>query len=292
MGCEFFATHGVRNCSSTFNCFLTQSEARISRNGFEDEETQIVMRQLILVLLAGVTASPCLALDSAAPYHVVPVMANNPGMFGAVFKTRVTLLNPTGFSYTIYVNLYSQNGKVGTRTIAISPHEAKNYENFLEDVFGYSGAGTVELDSWFDPPGGTSDYHFLVKAEVYTDSPSGEYKTVVATGAPFESIGSRFEAYTPGIFVGAASRANIGCFNDSSSSPNTIQAHLYSASGSLIRTYSLSLPPNGWSQTGIADAVSGGYILWQPQTVCYCYAVVVDNRSNDGAFIRATEYIP
>ncbi len=240
---------------------------------------------------AGLKGPDVVRLQAADPYHLVPVMANNPGQFGAFFKTRVNILNPTGFSYPIYVNLYNQSGKVGTKIIDILPHEAKNYENFLQEVFGYTGAGAVGLDSWFDPPGGSSDYQFLVTAEVYTDSPSGQYKTVVTTGAPVENIGSSHEAYSPGISVNASSRTNVGCFNDSSS-PQTILAHLYSATGTLIHTYSINLPANAWSQIGISNTASGGYILWQPEASCYCYAVVVDNKSNDGTFINATKYVP
>jgi len=231
-------------------------------------------------------------LGAADSYHLVPVMANNPGQFGAFFKTRVSILNPTDFSYPVYVNLYDQGGKVGTRTISILAHESKNYDNFLQEVFGYSGAGTVELDSWFDPPDGLPDYQFLVSAEIYTDGPNGQYKTVVASGPPADNIGSSYPAYSPGITVNASSRTNIGCFNDSGSTAQTILARLYSSAGAPIRTYSLNLPANGWSQIGISDPVTGGYIVWQPQTSCYCYAVVVDNKSNDGTFINATKYVP
>lgn len=230
-------------------------------------------------------------LQAADSYHVVPVMANTPGQFGAFFKTRVSILNPTSFAYSIYVNLYSQSGKVGTRTINVKAHEAKNYDNFLQEVFGYSGAGSVEFDSWFDPPGGSPDYQFLVSAEVFTDSPNGQYKTVVTTGGPVEDIGPGTEAYSPGISIGPSTRTNIGCFNDGGN-PQTVQARLYSPSGTLIRTYSLNLVGNGWSQIPLSDPVSGGYVLWQPQASCYCYAVVVDNASNDGTFVNATRYEP
>ena len=242
-------------------------------------------------LAAGLKMPDVQKLQAADPYHLVPVMANNPGQFGALFKTRVSILNPTSFAYPIYVNLYNQSGKLATKTINILPHEAKNYENFLQEIFSYSGAGSVEFDSWFDAPAGSPDYQFLVSAEVYTDSPNGQYKTVVTTGGPVDDIGPSREAYSPGISVSASARSNIGCFNDSSSS-QTVQAQLYAASGSLIHTYSINLAGNGWSQIGISDTVFGGYILWQPQASCYCYAVVVDNTSNDGTFINANKYVP
>lgn len=117
---------------------------------------------------------------------------------------------------------------------------------------------------------------------------------VVQPGGDSDAVSSSREAFTPGVSVSATSRTNIGCYNDGfqSSSPQTIFADLYTASGSLLNTYTLNLPVKGWSQFGISDTVSGDQ--WRPLSLssCYCYAVVVDNNSNDGTFIPALSYIP
>jgi hypothetical protein len=43
---------------------------------------------------------------------------------------------------------------------------------------------------------------------------------------------------------------------------------------------------------GINTVVSGGYVQFVPSDAAVCYAVVVDNSTNDGRFIPAADYRP
>ncbi len=226
----------------------------------------------------------------AFPVITVPVMANNQGATAAFFKTRVSIINPTTFSYPIEAALYNQNGFVKEVTLAIVAGQILNYENFLEEVFQYNGAGSVKFDSWIGPEGGSSDYDFLVTAEVYTDSPNGQYKTIVATGPPPDSISQSFAAYSAGIRVDANNRTNIGCSN-ASQGPNVVFADIYDGNSTLVGVHQLQLSADGWFQEKVFENVSGGYIRWRPSGPAYCYAVVVDNTSNDGTFIPASSYV-
>ena len=71
--------------------------------------------------------------------------------------------------------------------------------------------------------------------------------------------------------------------------------------------YSLDLPKIGKCVDGLIDAgmrsgnavyvvcgaganVTNGYIRWRTSALAYCYAVVVDNLSNDGTFVPGAEY--
>ena len=233
------------------------------------------------------------SLSASSAVIRIPAMANNPGLFGAFFRTKVSILNVTPQVFQVEATLYNQTGEVQKVSLASGPGQALNFDNFLQDVFGYQGAGAVRLASL---PAGQTSNQFMVSAEVYADSLSGRYKTIVQPGGDSDSISSSREAFTPGISVDATSRTNIGCYNDGFQSlgPQTIFADLNRASGTLVNTYVLNLPAKGWSQIAINDPVSGGYIKWRPQTLssCYCYAVVVDNTSNDGTFIPALSYIP
>jgi hypothetical protein len=222
----------------------------------------------------------------ASANQFVPALANNPGQFGAYFKTRLSVLNVTDFTYSVYVTFFNKIGKKDQKSFSLSPREMKNWDNFL-DAFGYAGAGAVEFDSWFDPPGGSSDFEFLISSETYTDSANGRYKTVVEPG---ESIGASFPAYSVGVSVNASERTNLGCYN-SGFSAQIVFADLHSSSGQLLKTYSVPLESQGWNQIGLADQVTNGYIRWRSENSCSCWAVVVDNRSNDGSFIPAKEYI-
>ena len=139
---------------------------------------------------------------SAFPAAVVPVMANTPGVIpGTFFKTKVAIINPTQLAYPIQVTLYDGTGQVGQATINMLPGQIRNYDNFLEQIFGRSGAGSVVFNSGAGVPGGSAANDFIVSAEVFTDSPSGKYKTVVTSGALLDAVSNLSEAYSLGITV-------------------------------------------------------------------------------------------
>ena len=253
------------------------------------------------------------ALSFASANQFIPTMANNPGQGGAFFKTKLSILNVTDFNYSVVITFFSKTGKSPQQSFQLKAREMRTWDNFLE-AFGYQGAGAVEFDSWFDPPGGSDDFEFILSSETYTDSPNGRYKTVVWSG---ENIGTTFPAYSPGVSVGPEQRTNLGCYN--SSSAQTVIAELHSASGRTheatnlapggsdrfrsgaldicvidsvaAKSYPIFLVDQGWNQIPLPDPVVDGYVHWIPQSSCSCWAVVVDNRSNDGSFIPASEYI-
>lgn len=225
------------------------------------------------------------ALSFASANQFIPTMANNPGQGGAFFKTKLSILNVTDFNYSVVITFFSKTGKSPQQSFQLKAREMRTWDNFLE-AFGYQGAGAVEFDSWFDPPGGSDDFEFILSSETYTDSPNGRYKTVVWSG---ENIGTTFPAYSPGVSVGPEQRTNLGCYN--SSSAQTVIAELHSASGRTLKSYPIFLVDQGWNQIPLPDPVVDGYVHWIPQSSCSCWAVVVDNRSNDGSFIPASEYI-
>ena len=157
-------------------------------------------------------------------------------------------------------------------------------------MFSLTGAGTVNFDS-LSLSGGNPNLSFLVSAEVYMDSVNGRFKTVVSTGPPLDPVSPTASAYSTGITVDADTRTNIGCFNTSFST-NVINADLYDSANRLITTITLTVPGGSWTQVSVANPVSGGYIRWRPASAAYCYAVVVNNTSNDGTFIPAVTYLP
>ena len=227
---------------------------------------------------------------SAFPTVVIPVMANSPGIIpGTFFKTKVAIINPTKLAYPIQVTLYDGNGQAGQVTINMLPGQVRNYDNFLEQVFARSGAGSVVFNSGAGVPGGSAANDFIVSAEVFTDSPSGKYKTVVTSGALLDAVSNLSEAYSLGITVDASTRTNVGAFNDTES-PNVINADIFDAAGTLLSTVTLPLSARSWGQVGVPTNVTNGYIRWRTNGLAYCYAVVVDNLSNDGTFVPGAEY--
>lgn len=224
-------------------------------------------------------------LIGGASRNVIPVMANTPGQFGSLFRTKVAILNTTTQSYSIQATLFSTGGQVNTASIAMSSKQIRNYENFLADVFNFTGAGTIVFDS----AGGSRD--FIVTAEVFNDLGQGRYKTVVVAGPLLENSLPEFDSFSLGINVDANTRTNIGYFNDSNDAI-TINADVFDAGGALLSTVTVPLGGKSWGQQGLSQTVTNGYIRWRVTGSAYCYAVVVDNKSSDGTFLPGADYLP
>jgi hypothetical protein len=243
---------------------------------------------LSIALLAGAAAAQTverhtLGLDFSSTSLTVPVMVNTAGQYGAFFKTRAAVMNPTGSAFTIYVTLYDGAGTPHTGTIDLAAGQIKSYDNFLDAVLSYSGAGTVKLETHGGP-----DQQFVVNSEVWTVGPGGRYGTSVPS-VPYSGSGA--PAYSAGVWVDSSARTNVACFNDSSTA-NHILADVFDSSGSRLGTVTLDLPAKAWGQGGVPYGVSGGYVVFNSSGPSSCYAVVVNNTSNDGHFIAAAEYLP
>lgn len=245
------------------------------------------MRKLLFILVSlfavAALAQQRTATENtsfASNFQTVPVMANNAGIGGG-FQTYVTLLNPTSSPFTIDVALYDGAGTKRTASIALAARELKTYDNFLLEVFNYTGGGAVTFRS------GDSNQRFIVSTEVRTTGT--RYSTTVPA---LEFAGSNSRSFAAGVTVDSSSRTNVGCFNQSDAA-NAVAVTVYDKSGAQnLGTATLNLAANGWGQINISAIVSGGYVVFDPQEAAVCYASVVDNTTNDARFISAAEYRP
>ena len=229
--------------------------------------------------------------DFAYPIWTVPTMANAQGQFGAFFKTRLAMFNPTTFSFTVATRLFNQTGLVDTRQIDLPANTFKVWDDFLGTAFGYSGAGGVEFDSWLIPVGGSETFNFFLTAEVYTDSPNGRYKTVVLNGIQPQTLTGLRRAISIGLNVNANERTNLGVLNDASATAN-VRAEVYNSSGQLVETLIFTIPPRGWAQQSVTANITEGRVEWKTDNLIYAWSVSVDNRSNDGSLNYPTFYVP
>ncbi|HWS72128.1 MAG TPA: hypothetical protein VN605_08435 [Thermoanaerobaculia bacterium] len=255
------------------------------------------MKRLIalLALTLAVAALPLLAQSKgtarlgahfASDLQTIPVMGNTPGVNGSTFQTFVALLNPTAASFPVEVTLYDGSGTKHTATITLAAGELKTYDNFLDAVFHVTGGGAVTLRA-AESIGGTHNNRFIVDAEVHTTGT--RYGTTIPA---LEFAGTSSRSLAAGISVNSTWRTNVGCFNQSDVA-NNIKATVYDASGTqALGSVNLNLAGNAWGQTAIPTIVSNGYIQFDPPEAAVCYAVVVDNTTNDGRFITAAEYRP
>jgi hypothetical protein len=276
---------------------VSKPRFEVGKSSFSPDSAAIFHRRVIQGLIASVLICfpfPLRAATDPAPPKksiaasttwVIPSSANVAGANGAYFKTKVTLFNPTTLSYNVSASLYNNLGPVQTISLLILPAQSQTWDDFLGTIFNYVGAGTLILDS---SAAGNSDFVFLVTAEVFTDSSSGRYKTMVANGTTIDPISSSNPAYNIGISVDTNNRTNIGCFNTQTISVSIV-VDLLDSGGTTLQTMNLILNPRSWYQMPLTTEVSNGIIRWRPNGTIYAYAVVVDNTSNDGSYSVAGE---
>lgn len=226
------------------------------------------------------------SLAFASDEQTVPVMANTVGVGGAVFQTYVAILNPTENRFLIEATLYDALGEEHVATISLGAHEQKTFTNFLDTVFGFTGGGAVEFRSP-ESVGGTRNNRFIISTEIRTAG--AHYGTTIPS---LEFAGTSSRSFSPGVTVDSNTRTNVGCYNESEE-PNKIKATVFDSTGTQnLGSVELNLAGEAWGQVPIAAIVSNGFVQFDPEDSAVCYAVVVDNATNDGRFISAAEYQP
>lgn len=214
---------------------------------------------------------------------LIPTAANAGSLLGAVFKTRLTLVSlGSGRPSSVRLQVLPSEGKVGpSRTILLEPGAASTFEDILGEL-GYEGGAAIEATYGEDQP-------LFATAEVHADTVDGRYSTPVPVlGDP----SSGRSGVTPGISSTATSRTNVGCANVGEGGKRVL-AVVHAADGAKLGTVELVVPGRGWAQKAVPFPASGGYVRWgydgymrgQAPDVS-CFAIVVDNATNDGSLFR------
>lgn len=250
-----------------------------------------------LLLLATALASPAVAegfrrpVSTPAPnvvgavsHLLLPTSANVNGQFGAVFKTKVSIHNATSRTYDIRAGLSVGSGEIDARSIRIFPNETLTYGNFLADVFGFTGGGAIDLDS------GNANDVFIVSSQVYVDTASGRYTTSVQFADDLGAIVPNRPGFVIGLSVNSAFRVNVGCASNASQS-QTITFSAFDKDYNLVgSSFSFTLAGFGWAQYGVNLALNNGGIFIEATRNAVCYAVEVNNLSNDGTYQLAVPF--
>lgn len=192
---------------------------------------------------------------------------------------------------------YSSNGAVAFYSFGLDDADQDcSIGNVLEDA----------IPSWFGDC--DNSRFFSVTAEIYTDSPNGRYKTMVVNGVSGQasppmatapdllglipvpiSIFVPPPAVNTGINVNEMERTNLGVFNFAGAA-RSIQAEVMDASGNLVEVVDFGMVPKwSWVQKAIVGPVDNGVARWMVEAggPVHLWAVVTDNRSNDGSYFPA-----
>jgi hypothetical protein len=225
--------------------------------------------------------------------YVFPSAANAQGSFGAFYRTRLVLTNPTGSAISIVASLNTPSGSGGIQTIPLAAGETRVFGNFLQDVFAYTGGGGFSLAE------STDSRPFYAVGEVYADAGNGRFSTALVAMSADDRVVNLANLETgfslaAGLVVDASNRVNFGCANMDATAV-AVRADIYSESSTgdnPAAKVTLNLKANGWEQQSVT--VSGQKVkilFWQLSAGglhgSYCYGVNVNNQSSDGTSVPA-----
>lgn len=245
-----------------------------------------------LVLLTGLAApltaqtlrTPAPTVVGAVSHLLLPTSANVNGQFGAVFKTKVSIFNPTVYSYSIRAGLSNEDGEIASTYIAIGSGQTVTFNNFLSDVFGYYGGAAIDLSS------GNDAYKFIVSSQVYVDTGSGRYTTSVQFADDLGAITPARPGYVVGITINSNFRTNIGCASNTSA-PQTITLRAFDRDFNLVGDpFSFDMRGYSWAQYSVTVPLTNGGFMINASQNAVCYAVEVNNVSNDGTYQLAIPF--
>lgn len=220
----------------------------------------------------------------AVSHLLLPTSANVSGQFGSYYKTKVSIFNAVNATYLIRAGLSDSSGEITHAFITIHPGETFTSNNFLADVFGYTGGGAIDLDS------GNTSLKFVVNSQVYVDTVNGRYTTAVQFADDLGAITPSRPGYVVGISVNSSRRTNVGCASNSGN-PQSISFQAFDSSNFAVgNPIVFTLAPFGWSQYSYTGSLTNGGIYVTASQSAVCYAVEVDNASNDGTYQLATPF--
>jgi hypothetical protein len=225
------------------------------------------------------------ALASGAVSHLLlPTSANVVGAFEAYFQTKVSIFNAVDATYQIRIGLSVTNGEIAHKFLTIEPGETVTFRNILKEVFGFTGGGAIDLDS------GNSGHKFIVSSQVYVETINGRYTTAVQFADDLGAIVPSRPGYIVGMTVDFNTRTNLGC---ASNSPRdqTITFQPFDSDGFVLGPpFEFVLKGWGWGQYSVNGSLSNGGLQIKASDNAVCYAVEVNNKSNDGTYQLATPF--
>ncbi len=220
----------------------------------------------------------------AVSHLLLPTSANVSGLFGSVYRTKVSIFNAVNASYRIRVGLSDSRGEAMNTSISIGPGQTLTFDNILGDLFGYTGGGAIDLDS------GNSSFVFIVSAQVYVDTPNGRYTTAVQFADDLGAITPSRPGFAVGLSVNSLRRTNVGCASNTSVSQSVTFQGFDENNFATGSPFTFPLAGFGWSQFAANFFLSNGGIRITTTGNAVCYAVEVDNTSNDGTYQLATPF--
>jgi hypothetical protein len=226
------------------------------------------------------TQDPIFIPGSAVPGPsvIVPVVARTPGLGGTVWRSDVSIHNPTNATMILELRLLGT-----TRSVTLFPGHTTTIEDVMTFMGAGNGTGALEI---VKPAGGAGP---IVSSRTYTPR-AGSTGTFGQFVPARDTTAFTADAVITGLRSDAAFRTNVG-FVSSSSAPISITVTLIDGGGVERGRTTVTVGPKGQVQMPLSAlftvSVSGRFSLrahTDAGPVMLMYGSVIDNSSGDPIF--------
>jgi photosystem II stability/assembly factor-like uncharacterized protein len=241
--------------------------------------------------------SPWHKLSAGTSVYCIPSGAHAAGAAGTNWRTDAEVKNAGSATASYTISLLKRdtnNSSPQTATFSIEPGQSTRFEDIMDSVFSFSGAGALRFTA--------SSGSLLLTSRTYNDQPQGTYGQFVPGYFDHEAFSYGEEArlihlsHSPDKASGY--RTNLGLINVTGDTL-LLEVDLYSGGtrlGSLrsvwLQAYELRQIDKVFEQVTSAE-VDDGYIVVNASNRgrFLAYASVIDNSSGDPVFIPAARVI-
>jgi virginiamycin B lyase len=227
----------------------------------------------------------------------IPISASIHGVGGTFFHTDVTVLNTSGSApANLAVRYRCFTGSCGNaaQNVVLAPREMRAFEDIIASLFSApESGGAIQFDS---------DQPIVVNSRLHTPSRPAPTNGMGVPGLP--ESGAPIKAVLTSLSYSADSsagfRSNVGAYNGNDVS-QMITFTIYDPAGTQLGQVSANAPARTSVQVSSVFAVAG---ITRDVPDAYCvvqgdrnlpllvYAGVIDNQSQDLAFIRGESDSP
>ncbi len=245
-----------------------------------------------LAYVQGQASSP-----AAAARVTVPVAASIHGLGGSFFHTDATVLNASATDpaeVTLHYRCFSGSCGDSVQTVTLAPREMRAFDDLIASLFSApESGGAIQFDS---------DQPIVVNSRLYTPSRPAPTNGMgvpglAEAGAPTMAV---LTSLSHSADPSAGFRSNVGAYN-ANDAAQTITFTLFDPAGTQLGQVSAAAPARTSVQVSNVFGAAG-FTRDVPDAYCVvhgdhdlpliAYAGVIDNQSQDLAFIRGESASP
>jgi hypothetical protein len=266
------------------------------------------------------TTDPIVVTPTAAPTssYRIPGIVRLTGANGELWRSRVTIANPSSSSRKVHMVFSYQACANGNCSILVSlpgnvnfaPGQTQSWDDFVNVWLSVIGKGIVlpvddatsYQNTFLDvSPGDADSDPLVVLGETYNSTPAGHVGLQIPGYTPIDgasSTGAYRRLALTGLDSTASYRSNLSLFALAGTPGKWANIHVLSADRTDLRDIPVFVDSNGFTQVGdgtlfgglsgdlsrlsiVIDNIDAGVTIG-------AYATIIDNTSGDSTFVKAT----